>query len=246
MHIEEIRRLAARYLGADGWDTDPMSHSVQAAGLQDLPPARDFILSPGFAGVAALIAALIVMGAVVYASRRAGKQHRDDRDQRERHHEEQRADEQHAAAVARCWDRWWQVLQTAALEPAASDGATLGLGPEVTLQVLRGLLRDAELLSDDTLTQAIAVYQEQLLLVLAQQSGPLSRLATEASASSDRRSSAAQPPRAEPASVGDGVAPDPEVSGLRSPTTTAAQPTESDGEIDSAATEQTTGRRRRR
>lgn len=217
-----------------------MSDIVQAFGL---PPARDFLMSPGLAGVAALIAAVIVVCAVLYGSRRAGKRHLADSDQRERHHEERRADEQHAVAVARCWDRWWQVLQTAALEPAASEGTTLGLGPEVTLQVLRGLLRDAEQLADDTLVKAITVYQEQLLLVLAQQSGPLSRLATE-TATPVNGGSTASPSRDTPRSIdspGPASAP-----GRRTtpPTASPASESESD-EITTAATEKTSGRRRR-
>lgn len=176
--------VSARNLGAFGCETDQMSHVMQAVGLQTLPPARDFLLSPGFAGVATLLAAVVVACAVLYGSRRAGKRSLAEREQRDRQHEERRADEQHAAAVARCWDRWWQVLETAGIEPSASEGATLGLGPEVTLNVLRGLLRDAEQLGDETLTTAIAVYQEQLLLVLAQQSGPLSALASKAVAPS--------------------------------------------------------------
>ena len=58
-----------------------------------------------------------------------------------------------------------------------SEGATLGLGPAVTLELLGGLLRDAERLGDETLAKAVAVYQEQLLLVLAQQAGPVSGIA---------------------------------------------------------------------
>lgn len=229
-----------------------MSHLVHVAGLPVLPPARDFILSPGFAGATAVLAALIVMGAVVYGSHRAGKRHRAEQDQNERHHEEQRADEQHAAAVARCWDRWWQVLETAALEPAASEGATLGLGPEVTLQVLKGLLRDAEQLGDDTLIQAITVYQEQFLLVLAQQSGPLSRLATELTASTAGARSTAPPLTQAAALPTDCGAPQRYSSSP--PTRPAATPSassEPDGEPDGAETAapaavgQTTGRRRR-
>jgi hypothetical protein len=163
-----------------------MSHVVHAIGMRDLPPARDFILSAGFAGTAAAVAAVMVLCAMLYASRRAGKRSLAERDQNERHHEEQRADAQHALAVARCWDRWWQVLQTAAIEPAASEGAALGLGPEVTLVLLRGLLREAEELGDDTLAKAIATYQEQLLLVLAQQGGPLAGLAAAPAASTSR------------------------------------------------------------
>lgn len=217
-----------------------MSDIAQAFGL---PPARDFLVSPGFVGVAALIAALIVVCAVVYGSRRAGKRHLADSDQRERHHEERRADEQHAVALARCWDRWWQVLQTAALEPAASEGATLGLGPEVTLQVLRGLLRDAEQLADDTLVKAITVYQEQLLLVLAQQSGPLSRLATD-TATPVNGDASASPPRDTLPSIGSpGPASEP---GCRVKVPAAASAASEPDEASTAATEQTSGRRRRR
>lgn len=225
-----------------------MSHLVQVAGLPDLPPARDFILSPGFAGAAALLAALIVMGAVVYGSRRTGKRHRAEQDQNERHHEERRADEQHAAAVARCWDRWWQVLETAALEPAASEGATLGLGPEVTLQVLKGLLRDAEQLGDDTLTQAITVYHEQFLLVLAQQSGPLSRLATESTPSTAGARSSTPPLRDATERPTDSAAPQRNSSILSRVAATPLASREPDGAETAApeAMEQTTGRRRRR
>lgn len=45
---------SARYLGATGCETGQMSHVMQAAGLHNLPPARDFLVSPGFAGVAGL------------------------------------------------------------------------------------------------------------------------------------------------------------------------------------------------
>ena len=92
-----------------------------------------------------MVAAVIVSCAVLYATRRAGKRALAERDQRERQHEEGRENAQRAEALARCWDQWWQVVDTAALEPAVSEGATLGLGPEVTLELLRGLLRDAEL-----------------------------------------------------------------------------------------------------
>jgi hypothetical protein len=43
-----------------------MSHVVQAIALRDLPSARDFVLSAGFAGVAASVAAVIVLCAVLY------------------------------------------------------------------------------------------------------------------------------------------------------------------------------------
>jgi hypothetical protein len=66
------------------------------------------------------------------------------------------------------------VVDKAGIEPAASEGATLGLGPAVTLELLGGLLREAERLGDETLAKAVAVYREQLVLVLAQQAGPVS------------------------------------------------------------------------
>jgi hypothetical protein len=224
-----------------------MNHVVHAVALPDLPPARDFILSAGFAGVATLFAAVIVLCAVLYAARRSGKRSLAERDQRDRQHEERRADEQHAAALARCWERWWQVLETAGIEPSASEGATLGLGPEVTLELLRGLLRDAEQLGDDTLTKAIAVYQEQLLLVLAQQSGPLSQLAKESMAPSVNggpKNTSSREPRASAAE------PDSAPTGVLDPRQRTEAP--SNGPDPVAATtssvpvEETTGRRRRR
>jgi hypothetical protein len=69
------------------------------------------------------------------------------------------------------------VVQSAGIEPAVSEGATLGLGPELALELLRGLLRDAEQLADATLASAVTVYQNQFVLVLAQQGGSLSGLA---------------------------------------------------------------------
>ena len=134
---------------------------------------RDFVVSPGFAGVAALLAAVIAACAVLYASRRARQRFEQQREQQERRQEQTRDD----AANALAWERWQWVVDTAGLEPAASEGATLGLGPAVTLELLGGLLRDAERLGDETLAKAIAVYQEQLLLVLAQQAGPVSDIA---------------------------------------------------------------------
>ena len=90
-------------------------------------------------------------------------------EQQERQNRERREDEQHAAAVTRCWQRLVWVVETAGIEPAASERATLGLGPELALELLRGLLRDAEELGDDTLAKAVSVYLGQFSLVLAQQ-----------------------------------------------------------------------------
>jgi len=212
--------------------------------LRDLPSVRDFVLSAGFAGLAALVAAVIVMCAVLYVSRRAGKRSQADLEQRERHHEELREQAQHATAVARCWDRWWQVLETAAIEPAASEGATLGLGPEVTLVVLRGLLRDAEELGDDTLAKAVAVYQEQLMLVLAQQRGPLSALA--AAPATSPNGARNNPTVAERKGGGVAAESGPEPGRRTAPTSaTGAAAKAATAETPSATTEETNGRRRR-
>jgi hypothetical protein len=153
-----------------------VNHVLRAGVLGDLP-LRDFIVSPGFAGVAALLAAIIASCAVLYGVRRAGKRSQQLLEQRERDLEQTRGDAENALAVARCWERWRWVVETAGIEPAVSEGATLGLGPAVTLELLHGLLREAEQLGDETLAKAVAAYHEQILLVLAQQGGPLSKLA---------------------------------------------------------------------
>jgi hypothetical protein len=102
-------------------------------------------------------------------------------EQRERHHQEI----SDAAAATRCWERLKWVVETAGIEPAASQGATLGLGPELALELLRGLLREAEELGDDALAGAVTVYQTQLGLVLVQQGGPLSTFADTPSPATD-------------------------------------------------------------
>ncbi len=135
---------------------------------------RDFVVSPGFAGLVALLAAVIAACAVLYASRRARLRFELQREHEDRRQLQARDD----ALSALAWERWQWVVDTAGIEPAASEGATLGLGPAVTLELLGGLLRDAERLGDETLAKAVAVYQEQLLLVLAQQAGPVSDMAT--------------------------------------------------------------------
>jgi hypothetical protein len=143
-------------------------------------PLREFIVSPGFAGAAAVVAALIVLCAVLYAARRAGKRLNRDLEQRERHHQETRDAEQRALASRQCWETFKWLVKTAGVEPAASEGATLGLGPELAMATLRGLLRDAERLEDETLADAVTVHLNQFALVLAQQGGPLSELAARA------------------------------------------------------------------
>jgi hypothetical protein len=132
-------------------------------------PLREFIVSPGFAGAAAVAAALIVLCVVLYAVRRAGKRLGEELEQRERHHQETHDAQQHALAARQCWDTLKWVVNTAGVEPAASEGATLGLGPELAIATLRGLLRDAERLGDETLADAVTVHLNQFALVLAQQ-----------------------------------------------------------------------------
>jgi hypothetical protein len=134
-----------------------------------LPPAREFVTSAGFGGAAALLAALLLAAVALFALRRASKRHRLQLDQQERHNQLLRDAEQHNAAVQRCWQRLVWVVETAALEPASSQGATVGLGPDLALELLRGLLRDAEDLGDATLTGAVSVHLNQFSLVLAHQ-----------------------------------------------------------------------------
>lgn len=148
-------------------------HQVPPLGILGDLPAREFVVSPGFAGLTALLAAVIAASAVLYASRRARQRSEQQREQEDRRQVQARDDAKNALA----WERWQWVVDNAGIEPAASEGATLGLGPAVTLELLGGLLRNAERLGDETLAKAVAVYQEQLLLVLAQQAGPVSDIA---------------------------------------------------------------------
>ncbi len=162
--------------------------------MQSPVPLREFLVSPGFAGAAAVIAAVIVLCAVLYAARRAGKRLNRELEQRERHHQEAHDAEQRAQGSQQCWERLKWLVETAGIEPAASEGATLGLGPELAMATLRGLLRDAERLGDETLADAVTVYQSQFALVLAQQGGPLSELAAAAKPTTAEKAPPPQPP----------------------------------------------------
>lgn len=175
--------------------------------MPSLPPTREFLISAGFGGAAALAAAIILALIAMFAARRATKRHQSLIEQQERHHQEIRGDEQRAAAIARCWQRLVWVVETAGMEPAASENATLGLGPELALELLRGLLRDAEQLGDDTLAKSVTVYLNQFSLVLAQQAGSLSTFAAAAP------SHVEPPPPDEPPETGhdDATGPAPEV-----------------------------------
>jgi hypothetical protein len=176
-------------------ETGTVNNVLRAGVLGDLP-ARDFLVSPGFAGVVALLAAIITAGAVLYASRRARLRFEQRREQEERRQEQARDD----AAKALAWERWQWVVDTAGIEPAASEGASLGLGPAVTLELLGGLLHEAERLGDETLAKAVAVYQEQLLLVLAQQAGPVSDIAKTSTPDGKRDHKPVEKPSAAPPS----------------------------------------------
>jgi hypothetical protein len=195
-------------------------------------PLRDFIVSPGFAGAAAVVAALIVLCAVLYAVRRAGKRLNQELEQRDRHREEAREAEQHAVASQQCWETLKWLVETAGIEPAASEGATLGLGPELAMATLRGLLRDAERLGDETLADAVTVYQSQFALILAQQGGPLSGLAADAPPAKGGRP--LQPPQA-PATEEPAKPPADKPDGQPAP-----------GESPTSTTELTAGGRRRK
>lgn len=148
---------------------------------RELPPARDFLLSGGFGGAAALLAALILALIAVVALLQAGKRFRLRTEQRERHHKELRDDEQHAAAVKECRERLAWVVDKGSMEPAAAADATVGFGPELALTVLQGLLEEARQLDDATLATAAAVQLKQFSRVLAQQGSALAATAEAAS-----------------------------------------------------------------
>jgi hypothetical protein len=156
-----------------------MSDTIEAAvwPLQT-PTLRDFLVSPGFVGAGIALAAIILFFAVLYTSRRA--EHRLDKqlEQQDQHQRERRADRERAAGVERCWERLVWLVNTAAMEPTGlgldhTERAVLGLSPELTLAILKGLHRDAKDLGDDTLTDAVMVYLTQFGSVLAQQGGPV-------------------------------------------------------------------------
>lgn len=138
------------------------------------PPAREFLTSAGFAGAAALLAAVLLGALILIGLMRAAKRDRLQREQQEHHFEQVRQEQRHNAAIERCWQRLVWVVETAGIEPVSNQSASVGLGPELALEILRGLLRDAENLGDDTLAGAVRVYLNQFSLVLAAQSGPLS------------------------------------------------------------------------
>jgi hypothetical protein len=182
-----------------------MSHVLETLHLSHLPTLRDFVVSSGFAGAMVLVAAILFLCAVVYASRRAARGLEKQLEQQERHHQETRGGEEYSAAVARCWERLVWLVEAAEIEPAAraADEAGLGLGPELADVLLRGLLHDAEELGDDTLTGAVSVYLAQFALVLAQQGGALDAVPAAPAGEVDEKpdNQTASPVDAEPAAA---------------------------------------------
>lgn len=178
------------------WSTLSGSVAAQSMSLKaesELPPAREFLTSAGFGGSAALLAAIIVAAVLWVVSRNAGKHRTLHIEELEHHHNEILEDQQRAAALARCWRRLEWVVDTAGVEPASSQGVTLGLGPELATEILRGILREADELGDEALGSAATVHLSQLALVLAQQSGSLTRPAPAKPTASEKASGSASP-----------------------------------------------------
>jgi hypothetical protein len=222
---------------------------VSARAAAGFPSAGEFLTSAGFGGVAALIAAVVVALVVFVAARKASQRDQAELQLQERHYEQVREDRERAAGIALCEQRFRWVVETAGLEPAASESATLGLGPELALELLAGLHRDATRLGDDTLVKAIAVYLNQFSLVLAQQGGPLAHLNGTSKAERDATStvdvgaddSAVTSPAPHPAGPPKAGQPEPDSP----PTEKAAEPVAS-SETDATAASGTAAPRRRR
>lgn len=154
---------------------------------EQLPPAREFLTSAGFAGTTVLLGAIIVAVVAGFAVRAAFKRHRMLVEQRGRR-----------ARIQECRERLAWVVDKASVEPAASEGATVGVGPELAMTVLQGIHDDAESLGDATLAMAAAVQLDQLSRMLARQSGALSHFgavnsAAVASSSGEEATSEAGP-----------------------------------------------------
>ncbi|WP_142383338.1 hypothetical protein [Mycobacterium intracellulare] len=139
--------------------TSPMNSDAWVAQrMPEWPPAREFVTSAGFAGAAALLAALVLATAVLFAVGRVTKRYQQVRDA-----------ERGNATVQQCWQRLVWVVETAGVEPADNQRATVGLGPELALELLRGLLRDAEDLGAETLAEAVTVYLNEFSRLLTHQ-----------------------------------------------------------------------------
>lgn len=150
--------------------------SSQGPPTSGWPSTREFVTSAGFGGAMALLAAIIVALAITVAVWRAFKRRDAELEDRKAHDAEEQAKIDRAAEIAVVDERFRWVVETAGIEPAASEHATLRLGPELALELLNGLLADAQRLGDNTLARAITVYLNQFSLVLTQQGGPLAAL----------------------------------------------------------------------
>jgi hypothetical protein len=82
----------------------------QAMWFPQLVPLREFIVSPGVAAAGFVVAGPIVVCALLYGFRRAGKWWAQAHEQRERHHEQARKDAQHAAAVTQCRQQFMELV----------------------------------------------------------------------------------------------------------------------------------------
>jgi hypothetical protein len=162
-----------------------------------LPAPEDYVVSPGFAGLLIVLAAIVLFCAVLYVGRRS-RQRLDARlEQEERQHQERREDRDRSAVIDRCWQRLVWLVETAGTEPAAqyADEAILGLGPELALELLQGVHRDATDAGDETLSRASAVYLTQYALVLGHQAAKQPELpARRAGAGQGARATAGSPP----------------------------------------------------
>lgn len=206
--------------------------SAEAAGF---PSTGEFVTSAGFGGAAELLAALVVALIVFGVARRASQRHEAKLQLQEHHHEKVREDRERVAGIALCEQRFRWVVETAGLEPAASESATLGLGPELALELLVGLHRDATRLGDDTLVKAIAVYLSQFSLVLTQQGGPLAHL------SGELKNESAESPVSPPAAPLEAAQPEPD-----SPSTEKAAEPAPSSKADAAVSPSSAASRRRR
>lgn len=159
---------------------DPIPASLATAAAQT-PLWRDFLLSPGFGGLMALLAATIAATAALVAARRATTSQNLDRRQRDQHHYQllsdgiqSRTEEFRGAAIGRCWDRLVWLIEhaaAAATPPQASTGP-LRLGPELMEEMLHLLEQDALRLGDVILARAVNSYLMQFALALAAQTHP--------------------------------------------------------------------------
>lgn len=152
--------------------------------LPPLPTLKEFTVSAGFGGTAALVAAIIAASAAIYSVNRTAKSHKDQLEQQDRHFSTTHATEritrrqdETAQAVMRCWDRLVWLVESASTRPAAADAASssLNLGPELAYDLLQTLEADARGLEDSTLEKAVNSYVTQFGLVLTKQVGKHSR-----------------------------------------------------------------------